>query len=223
MKLAFLTVLTIFGLTSNLALGWTDPFSPLIAALPPPPDTGTPAGQRTPGGTRPEQTEACKQTNQPLTALVPKNAKGYTTTEYPSFWFYIPYAPKDIHSIEFSLHNREETTTLYRTSVQLTKTPGVIGISLPSNPAHSLKLNQSYHWYLTVNCNSKEKPENDIVLDGWVTRVEPNTNFVIWYDQLTNLAKRFLFEPPNTAVKKNWEELLKSEGLEGLAQAPVVN
>lgn len=227
MKLTFVTVLAIALLpgyaiadfTSNPAPGWTQPSSPLSAELPPSPDGGTPDGNRTPGGTRGD----CKQTNKSLTALVPKNAQGLTTAEHPVFWFYIPDAPEAIHSIEFSLHDRNDTTTLYRTSLQLTKTPGIISIPLPPSPEHSLKLNESYKWRLIVNCDRQETSENVLELEGWVTRVQPSPNQVIWYDELTHLAKRYLSEPQNPEIKKAWIELLKSVGLEGLAQAPVIS
>jgi hypothetical protein len=227
MKLVFVTVLAIASFTSNPAPGWTQPSSLKIAALPPAPDTGTPDTGQTPGGTRsPEQMGACKQTSKQLTALVPeKGNQGLTTAEYPVLWFYIPYAAEDIHSIEFSVHEREkeDTATFYRTSLQLTKTPGVIGIPLPSTPEYSLKLNESYHWYFKVNCDPQEQPEKAIVLDGWVTRVQPSPKLVgvIWYDELTNRAKRYLSEPQNTQVKNAWAELLKAVGLEELAQAPL--
>jgi hypothetical protein len=232
MKLAFVTVLAIALLpryalaageaklfasfTSNPVPRWTQPGSQVIADLGSP-ETGTPDGRRTPGGTRPELSEACKPTDKPLTALVPGNGKGLTTAEYPVFWFYIPYAPEEIHSIEFSLHDRNETTTLYSTSVQLTQTPGVIGISLSQSPEYDLKVNESYHWYFTVKCQPKEtSEEDDIVLDGWVTRVEQGSNLVLWYDKLTNLAKRYLSEPQNPEVKKAWAELMQYGELEWL-------
>jgi hypothetical protein len=76
---------------------------------------------------------------------------------------------------------------------------------------------------LTINCEPKEtSEEDDSVLDGWVTRVEGGSNPVIWYDELTNLAQRYLSEPENPEVKRAWVELLKSVGLEGMAQQPVV-
>jgi hypothetical protein len=229
MKLAFITALAIASFTSNLAPGWTQPSSQVSADLPPAPAPGTPDGQRTPGGTRGEtckQTD--KQTDKPFTALIPENGKGLTTAEHPIFWFYIPDAPEDINSIEFSVHDRDEKTTLYRTSLQLTKTPGVIGIPLPPVPEYSLKLNEIYHWRFTVICAQKETSKDPIILelDGWVTRVQRNPNLesqVIWYDELTNLAKRYLLKPQNPEVKKAWAELLKSVGLEGLAQAALVS
>jgi hypothetical protein len=226
MKLAFVTVLAIASLTSNPVPGWTQPGSQLIADQPSAPDTGTPDGQQTPAGTRGEtckQTD--KQTDKPFTALVPENGKGLTTAEHPSFWFYIPDAPDDIHSIEFSVHDQDEKTTLYRTSLQFTKTPGVIGIPLPPSPHYSLKLNEIYHWRFTVTCVGKETSGDPIILelDGWVTRVQQSPNQLIWYDELTNRAKRYFLEPQNIEVKKAWAELLESVGLKGLAQEPVVS
>ena len=212
--------------TSNSAPGWTQPISQAIFELPPPPIPDTPKGNRTPGGSRGDCKQANKQTDKLLTALVPqKSTQGLTTAEHPVFWFYIPDTAEGIHSIEFSLHDQDEKTTLYRTSLQLSKTPGVIGIPLPPSPEHSLKLNESYHWRLIVNCDQKETSENVLELDGWVTRVQQSPNFqgVIWYDELTNRAKRYLLEPQNPEVKKAWAELLKSVDLEGLAQAPVVS
>jgi hypothetical protein len=204
--------------TSNLAPGSTQLTSPVIASPPQPPDNKTPVGRRTPGGSR---GGACKQTDKPLTALVPENAQGLTTAEHPVFWFYVPDAPEDIHVIEFSVHDQNDTATLYRTSVQLSKTPGVVGIPLPPSPEHSLKLNESYHWRLIVNCDPNETSENVLELDGWVTRVQQSPN--PWYDNLTNLAKRYLSEPQNPEVKTAWTALLKSVELEELAQAPLVS
>lgn len=209
-KLVFITALVLAS-----AIG-----TQVLADLPPAPETGTPNGQRTPGGTRPELKIACKQTDIPVTALVPENGKGLTSAEHPVFWFYIPYAPQEVSAIEFSLHNWEETTTIYRTSLQLTKTPGIISIPLPSNPKYSLKLNESYHWYFIVHCQPQKTFENEIVLDGWVTRVQQSNT--LWYDELTNLAKLYLSEPQNPEVKNDWEQLLKSVGLDGIARVPLV-
>jgi len=227
-NLGLVSLLAIASLSSNPVPGWTQPSSLEIAELPPAPDTGTPSdGQKTPGGSRdPKEIGACKQTDKPLTALVPqKGNQGLTTAQNPVLWFYIPYNPKEVHSIEFSLHNRAETATVYRTSPQLTQTPGVIGIPVPANPEKSLKVNEPYHWYFQVNCDPQEKPENAVVLDGWVTRVEqsPKLRGVIWYDELTNRAKRYLSAPENPEVKKAWVEMLQAVGLAGVAQAPVVS
>jgi len=220
-KLALVTLLVSAGLTSNLSPGLTHLSSQIIASPPTPPGTGTSEDKRTPGGTRGDCKLTNNQTDKPLTALVPKDLKGETTAEYPVFWFYIPDAPENINTIEFSVHNQDETKTLYRTSVKFTKTPGVIGIPLPSKPEYSLQLNQSYRWRLMVRCDQKVSSGNDLEITGLVTRVPQSPN--AWYDQLTNLGKRYLAEPQNPEVKKAWVEMLKSVGLEELAQEPLVS
>lgn len=221
-KLTLIAVLTVASL-SRPTPAWTQPTSLKIAALPPAPGTGTPDNERRGiGGSRPELTTACKQTAKPPTALVPeKGAESLTTAQSPTFWFYIPYAPKDIYSIEFSLHNEEVKKTIYRTFPHFSRTPGVIGIPLPPNPEYSLKVNEPYVWYFKVYCD----PQNNITLRGQVTRVQlsPNLQGVIWHDELTNRATHYLSEPQNSAVKKAWIELLNSVGLEDLTQVPLVN
>ena len=227
-KLGFITVFAIAGFTLNLAPGWTQSNAQVMADLPlakvpPAPGTGSPENPQKPGGTR---GGACQQTDQPFTALVPKNAnESLTTAEYPVFWFYIPHASEDIHSIEFSLHNLDETETVYLAPIQLTKTPGVIGIPLPPSPNSSLKLNQTYRWKLMVNCTAQAKADEVIALEGLVTRIQPSPNLVgaIWYDELTNRAEGFRLEPQNPELKKAWTELLKSVGLEKVAQVPLVS
>ncbi len=230
-KLAFVSVFAIAGFTLNLAPGWTQSNAQVmalpLAKVPPPPGTGSPEDPQKPAGTRDGSgVGACQQTAQPFTALVPKKGdESLTTAEHPVFWFYIPHASEDIHSMEFSLHNLDETKTLYLTALQLTKTPGVIGIPLPPNPTSSLKLNQTYRWKLMVNCTAQAKADEVIALEGLVTRVQQSPNLVgaIWYDELTNRAQRYQLEPQNPEVQKAWTQLLKAVGLEELVQAPVVS
>ncbi|MBO3459590.1 DUF928 domain-containing protein [Aetokthonos hydrillicola Thurmond2011] len=211
-------------LTITFTPGWTKPSLPEIAALPPAPDNGTPIiTQRTPGGTR---GGVCQQKDKPqapqVTALVPINVnQSLTTAEYPVFWFYIPDTAVDVSSIEFSIHDREEKSTLYRKSLQLTKIPGVFRIALPPNPQFSLRVNETYSWRLIVNCTSAST--EIIEVSGFVRRLQKNPNLpgMIWYDELSNRGKLYLLKPHNSEVKNSWIELLKAVGLEGIAQAPL--
>lgn len=216
-KLAFVTLLVSASLSSNLSPGWTQLSSHVSLHPSPAPKKGTPKGQRTPGGTR----GPCRNTAQPLTALVPEDVEGETTAEYPTFWFYIPYTDQNIDAIEFSLDDQKYKKTFYRTFVKPTKTPGVIGIPLPKKPEHSLQLNQSYEWRLMVHCDPKHSADNALEVYGLVTRIKQSPN--AWYDKLTNLGKRNLATPQNPEVTKAWTEMLKSVGLEGIAQEPLVS
>lgn len=192
------------------------------------PSDPPPRGHKTPGGGL-GPNNSCKQTNKLLTALVPLQIEQrLTASEYPTFWFYIPYAPEDIQSVEFSLHDREEDE-IYRTTLKLSKTPGIIGIRLPSSPKYALKQGAFYHWYLVIKC--EQNPQTRLSVDEWVQRVPltPDrqsqidaTKPDIWYDSLTRIAELRRTAPADDKLKNEWNNLLKSAELQQLANEPLV-
>jgi hypothetical protein len=206
---------------------------------PKPPSRGTPEGNPTPGTTRPETT--CKESNKPLTALVANKGRDYTLSEYPTFWFYVPYAPKDIKTIEFLILDKKERTTIYHASIKLLENPGIIKVKLPSDSKHSLKLNEDYHWYFMLSCEPNNTIEPDLVLDGWVRRVltspqlenqleavKPNVYIAyidndIWQDAVTNLAELHFANTDNSQLSNAWANLLQTLGRKELIQEPLVN
>jgi hypothetical protein len=216
----------------------TQPILLAISALPKPPKTGTPKGNSTPGGTRPEST--CKETNKPLTALIANNGSDFTLSQYPNFWFYIPYAPEDISYMEFSLLDGRERRTIYRTGIKLTERPGVIKITIPSEQKYSLKPNETYRWYFMLHCNPNKTGESDKVVDGWVQRKSMNLNLKnqlesvksqeyvaysangIWYDAVNNLATLHFDHPGNPEFNTGWANLLKYLGKDSVVQEPLV-
>jgi len=186
-----------------------------------------PKGTATEGGGLGSSSASCNNTGQRLTALVPRNVEQrLTTSEYPTFWFYVPYSSQEIESREFSLHDRDEKL-LYRTSFKTSKTPGIIGIRLPAVPKYALQPNQYYHWYLTIKCQRNAR--NQILyVDEWVQRV-PLTpeNSEIWYDALSRLAEQLLSNSENEQLKRDWMNLLTSAELdstnvEAIGKIPVV-
>ncbi|MBD1867731.1 DUF928 domain-containing protein [Cyanobacteria bacterium FACHB-471] len=195
-----------------------------VATRPRPrPITGTPDGSRTGGGTRPgESASQCRQTTHPPTALVPEDGKGATAMESPVVWFYMPYTNQDVTTVEFSVHDRNETTTLYRSSVQVAEVPGVMGITIPI----ALEMEEAYQWKLMINCGSENYGHRDFALDGWITRTTPDPAFEwngVWYDALTELATRYRSNPEDTAVRTAWINLLEQVGLADLALDTVVD
>lgn len=195
-------------------------------------NTPPPLGRRTPGGGLGNQNQSCRKTNKPLRALVPANIQQrLTTSKYPTFWFYIPYAPDEIQAIEFSLHNRDEDT-IYRTSFLPTKTPGVIGIRLPSSEKYALKQGEYYHWYLIVKCKSDDSSSPGLSVDEWVQRIAlpvsslnqtvNQLNPEVWYDFLTHLAELRRQTPEDQEIQRQWANLLQSAKLEDLAEEPIV-
>lgn len=207
----------------------------------PPPDQGTPRGTK-PGGSR-----GCPLAVQKsLTALVPVTKEadsvelrwGLTTKEHPTFWFYVPYELKSIHSAKFSLRNQAKQT-VYETPVTLTGTPGVISVSLPPT-APPLEINKWYQSYLfiDISCAPNAPLEKDSA-QGWVKRealtpalkseLDQATTplqraiayakYGIWYEALTALA-----DLRRTDSKDDdWTKLLQSVGLDVIASEPIVN
>jgi hypothetical protein len=226
---------------------------------PPVPNRGIPLGRARGGASRSKE---CQVAKEPLTALVPNNGKGITqignvstsnsknnlekstsesvwaltTSDRPSFWFYIPYSLNSNHSIEFVLQD-EFDRTLYQNSFTFFKTqPGVMQVKFPNNSTF-LEIGQRYHWYFLVYCH-KDDP---VYVEGWVERVAINPNLKIkldrstpqekaelyaangiWYDALTNLAQLRQMYPNDVALRSDWESLLDSVGLDAIASQPIL-
>lgn len=193
--------------------------------LPLPPQTGTPKGNQTPGATRPEN--LCPSTNQPVTALMANKGKDYTLSGYPSFWFYIPYQPSAIKYVEFALKNTENSSTIYRTAIQLQNTSGIIKITIPQEEKYALKNENNYTWQLILSCEGNETYEPDVMVNGWIKKLATNAELQsqikqispleiyqfylsneVWYDAINQLAELYFNNPDNFTIKQEWLNLL---------------
>lgn len=212
---------------------------PLVfAAPPPPPDIGEP-GRRSDAGSR-----GCEELNNQvsrfqkklLTAFVPvysgsELVLGATSSEHPTFWFYVPYQPP--HTGKFVLRS-QDGKSVYQTDVVLPDTPGVVSISLPST-AKPLEVDQRYHWYFKIYCQPKQPP---VFVNGWIQRkslapvLESQLEKAtlrervalyaangIWYEALTASAELRRTNPNDL----NWAALLQAIGLEDMALEPMVD
>jgi hypothetical protein len=224
-----LITLTIFSISAKRnntilltqAAPTTSPDTP-----PPPPDN-----RHKPGGGLDPTNLNCKKTSKPITALVPVKNPVLTTSEYPTFLFYIPYSTEDINSAEFSLVTRDEERRIYRASITFAKTPGVISITLPGSAKYALEPDKYYRWYLKLNCEPYTRSITDLSVNGFVMRVAltpERENQIktatpdIWYDSVANLAQRLMANPKDEKLKSQWVNLLKSAGYEDIAQEPLV-
>ena len=228
------------------------PTSRPVFVLPKAPASLSPvSGRRAGMGSR----DNCPAVPTPLTALVPfqeeqkvgeqKNksiigvVEGLTTSERPTFWFYIPYI-KDLSnsSAEFSLQDSAEND-VYRNAIALPSKPSVIGISLPSTA--SLEVNKTYRWYLKIHCN-KEAASIPVYVEGDIKRInldsrviqqieaanEPRQKIIIyaekgiWFDALDMLAKIRISNYRDASVKEDWQSLLQSVNLDNIATMPIM-
>lgn len=220
---------------------------------PTPPDLGAP-GQREGAASR----GACPKIAQPLTALVPvtKSASGeqqqvkqlamtssesvwsLTVATHPTFWFYVPYAPPSLKSVEFALQD-EQDEDIYRTTVDLPAVPGIVSLSLPAN-SKPLETGKPYHWFFKIYCNP-QTTSVPIFVEGWVQRVTPTPSLAnqlktatpqkridlyaeagLWHDALTALGELRQANPQNANLTANWNKLLHSVGLADIASKPIV-
>jgi hypothetical protein len=152
---------------------------------------------------REEQGES-KQTNTSSAGIV----EGLTTSERPTFWFYMPYTQNSKASAEFSLQD-STGNDVYKGAVSLPTNSGVISISLPSNT--SLQVGKIYRWYLKVRCDRQRTasvPQEKVAIyaeEG------------IWFDSLNMLAQLYLSNPKDASVAADWQSLLRSVNLDNIA------
>ncbi len=251
LKTILLFTLAIILLTGagNLAKVQSQPSNLDISTVQFVPPSGSVAhpGRRQSGASRGGQ---CPAVDEPLTALVPttkrtldksssplntyQSAGGLTVANYPSLWFYNPYALTSKIPLEFVLED-EQGNYIYKTSFTASGTPpGILRVGLPST-LNPLVIGKMYHWYFLVNCT----PDAPVSVDGWIQRVATTANLNqieqekpqqqivdyatkgIWYNALTILAEQRLANPKNALTNQGWTSLLRSIGLDAIASVPL--
>lgn len=190
-----------------------------------------------------------------LTALVPlaeelpvnKTGKssigvvgGLTTSERPTFWFYVPYISSANLSAEFSLQDSTGMDVHREKAIALPQKPGVISVPLP-NTVKPLEVGQNYRWYFKVRCQ-QQTASLPVYVEGDIQRINLDSNVTeqlkaatdeqqkiaiyarsgIWFDALNMLAK-LRQTSGDASVVEDWQSLLQSIKLDNIATAPLVN
>lgn len=168
---------------------------------------------------------------------------GLTTAAHSTFWFFVPYQKSSIAAMEFVVkdESHKPSQTIYRSAVNPPANPGIVSVRLPESTT-PLQVGKMYHWFLKVkvNCNPQQPAELQYV-EGWVQRINPDSHLAerlkqatpqqqvglyaesgIWHDALTTVAQLRLDKPTDASVVDDWTSLLKSVGLENLANQPFV-
>jgi hypothetical protein len=183
-----------------------------------------------------EEQKVSKQIDKPISGIV----EGLTTSERPTFWFYVPYTQDLTASAEFILQD-SAGNDIFRNAIALPSKPGVIPVSLPSNT--SLQIGKTYRWYLKVRCNQQQTASVPIYVEGDIQRVNLDSRVMqqleaavdpgqkatiyaangVWFDSLTILAQLRQKNPKDASVAEDWQSLLRSVNLDNVATAPLVN
>ena len=154
---------------------------------------------------------------------------GYTTQGYPTFWFYVPYAPSQGEGFVKLMLLDEEKTPLFGKALQfsLAGTPGIIGVSLPAQdatgkPIPPLQIGKSYSWYFSVVCDLT-RPSKSPDVNGWIERinvVDPDKKTAAWYDALDAVISEY--SSNSVGTQKDWKAFLSATGLSDIASTKVV-
>ncbi|QKQ74186.1 DUF928 domain-containing protein [Nostoc sp. TCL240-02] len=198
-----------------------------------PPQRGKPpasAGGSTRGG-------SCLIGKKLITPLLPPDKLGLTFAQHPAFFWYVP--PIQVKTAKFVLL-AEDQNVFYETSFKLPAKPGIISFKLPES-SPGLTVGKTYHWYLTIVCNTQDSSDNPTV-EGWVERTQPGSSLSealvkanvyklptiyaeagIWHEALTSLVQLRRTEPNNFKAKLDWRQFLKSVGLSAIASEPLID
>ncbi|NEQ51381.1 MAG: DUF928 domain-containing protein [Leptolyngbya sp. SIO3F4] len=149
----------------------------------------------------------------------------FTTRATPDIWFYLPYSLGESSRAAFTLKDTAGDTlkrTQLDTTDEMPTGPSIVRVSL-TELDFFLSRETDYHWYLTVYCQSGPP----VSVDGWIN-YQPSDNldatseqFLV--DALSVLANTRMSNPNDDTSQLAWHELLKSVGLEDIANVPLVN
>ncbi len=198
-----------------------------------PPQRGIP-GRREGAGTR----GTCLHGPKLLMALTPTDSFSTTMSTNPTFFWYVPNTKAQ--TAEFALLD-DNDATLYKTTVPLSDTPGVVGFSLPAAVTTSvLTPGKDYHWQFSIVCNPDQPSFNPFV-EGVVQRVKPSTALVnqlkkasqrerpsiyaaagIWQDAIASIAQQRCTNPHDQDLVASWARLLESVQLSDFAAEPLL-
>lgn len=190
------------------------------------PDRGVP-GARIGGATR----GADKSTV--VTAIIPREKLALTIDKSPTIFVYVPENNALTATIKIL---EEEGNELYKSQFIPPKQAGVMRVKLPADI--NLEEKKLYKWEIQL-ISEDNNPLTAFKLRtaGWLERVSlpedvaKNINTEdtwkklntlaesgIWYDTLEELALLYSQNPQDTQIKQEWVDLLKTAGLDSIAE-----
>ncbi|NEQ25783.1 MAG: DUF928 domain-containing protein, partial [Microcoleus sp. SIO2G3] len=159
-----------------------------------------------------------------------------TTSDRPTFWFYVPYSLTDDRPGEFVLLDRDRNY-VYQSSAIRSDAAGIIRITLPPS-VPPLEIGNRYQWTFMIGCEA----DNPIFTQGSIERIASTAPLAdrlaqstpseradlfasqgIWYDALTTLAELHLADPHDRTIAANWYSLMQSVGLADIADQPLLD
>jgi hypothetical protein len=171
-----------------------------------------------------------------------------TVAERPTFFIHV--SQTSAQEAEFILKKKigedkygqpvyDEDNIIIDQTVALPKNPGIVSISLPADAA-ALEVGQLYFWAFQVICDPTDRSK-DVMVEGAVQRIELDSTLAnqlkraeprdrpvlyadagIWTDAVSRLFDLRKANPNDAQLRQDWEDLLKSVGLDTVAQATLI-
>jgi hypothetical protein len=199
------------------------------------PSLGAPGKRKVGAARRPN----CPWLGDYLTALLPGTNIGLTISQYPTFWFDVPYGVCGL-SVEFQLSNQQDQV-LYKQIFPVQGTPGLVSIQLPPTTP-PLEIGKSYRWRFTIILDPAA-PFDDArgpVVEGAVLRVLPTSQLRqslvsatprerlilygqngLWFDLLAGLSDQYRTVPTDSLIAQDWRNVLQTVGLTHVIPKPL--
>ncbi|NES83560.1 MAG: DUF928 domain-containing protein [Moorea sp. SIO2B7] len=160
----------------------------------------------------------------PFSFLIPANYTVETISDHPTFWLFVPETVAK--QVWFELTD-EEGNIHYTTEVDITNTPGILSLEIPTTEAALEK--GKYSVSATVVCGSYadlfdnsveieiEHIEGNSILSSKLAQ-QPSLELAalyakngLWFETLTTLAQLRRSQPDNSTIIREWEQLLQEE------------
>ncbi|MGD1717116.1 DUF928 domain-containing protein [Dapis sp. BLCC M172] len=179
------------------------------------------------------------------TALIPETNIGLTLAEYPKFFVYFPTEDGECgysyQPAEFELFD-EAGKTVYITELKLPDARSIIRINLPDDGSITpLAVGKKYQWRVLGVLDIWDRSSDLEISSGWIKRIEITPTLLqqlqtttpdnhpqvyaqagIWHETLDSLVTLRQSDPNNSTFLIQWPEILKSVGLETVADAPLL-
>ncbi|MGD1804306.1 DUF928 domain-containing protein [Dapis sp. BLCC M126] len=192
-----------------------------------------------------EGTRSRCELKDPPTVLIPETNIGLTLAEYPKFFVYFPTEDGECgvpyQLVEFELFD-EAGNTVYVTELKRPDTRSIIRINLPDDGSiPPLAVGKKYGWWASIVIDPWDRSANVEISSGRIKRIETTPTLLqqlqtttpdnhpkvyaeagIWHETLDSLATLRQSDPNNSTFITQWQDILKSVGLETVADAPLV-
>jgi hypothetical protein len=161
-----------------------------------------------------------------------------TVSDRPTFFVSIPRTS----AMQAGFLLRDETgEEILDKTLTLPASTGIMSYTLPTD-FPGLEVGKKYRWRFTLLCDSTGGDRSgDPVASGWIERVEIPTQLAkklqtasskqrvliyaengYWHDTLKTLADLRATNPNDLTLVRDWDDLLRSVGLEAISKQPLI-